>query len=71
MFERILIPLDGSQTSERILSRVAPLVAPGAIRQLLTVVPGADRREPTPAQRLRLLEAESDLFVRAAPAAPA
>ena len=66
MFKHILIPLDGSQAAERVLQRLAPLGAPEAIRHLVTVVPGAAGREPSPADRVRLLEAESYLSFLAA-----
>lgn len=61
MFKRLLIPLDGSQHAERVLQRIAPLLDPESIRHLLTVVPGAVGRDPSPADRLRWLEAESYL----------
>lgn len=66
MFKRILIPLDGSQAAERVLQRLAPLFAPEVVRHLLTVVPGAAGRESSPADRVRLLEAESYLSFLAA-----
>jgi nucleotide-binding universal stress UspA family protein len=66
MFKHILIPLDGSQTAERVLQRLAPLFGPGAIRHLVTVVPAGAGREPSPADRVRWLEAESYLSFLAA-----
>lgn len=61
MFKHILIPLDGSQAAERVLQRMAPLCAPQAVRHLVTIVPGAAGRDPSPADRVRRLEAESYL----------
>lgn len=66
MFKHILLPLDGSQAAERVLERIAPLFGPDAVRHLLTVVPGAAGREPSPANRLQTLEAESYLSFLAA-----
>jgi nucleotide-binding universal stress UspA family protein len=66
MFKHILIPLDGSQSAERVLQRLAPLVGQEAIRHLVTVVPAAAGREPSAADRVRLLEAKSYLSFLAA-----
>ncbi len=68
MFQRILIPLDGSPTAEGVLQSIDPLCAPEAIRHLVTVVPGATGRDPTSADLLRLLEAENYLSFLAAEA---
>lgn len=66
MFKHILIPLDGSQAAERVLHRIASLCAPETVRHLVTVVPGAAGREPSPVDRVRSLEAESYLSFLAA-----
>lgn len=66
IFKNILIPLDGSHAAERVLPRLAPVLAREAVRHLVTVVPGGIGGKPSAADRTRLLEAESYLSFLAA-----
>jgi nucleotide-binding universal stress UspA family protein len=61
MFRKIVVPLDGSESGERVLSRIAPLRAPNSTLHLVRVVPGSAGSRPTPLEELRLIEAESYL----------
>lgn len=66
MFKHVLIPLDGSAASERVLPRLAPLLGPQTIRHLVTVVPGSAGGHPSAADRTRALESGSYLEFMAA-----
>ena len=66
LFERIVVPLDGSEAAESVVERVAPLREPGSPLHLIRVVPGTDEARPSSRVGLDLLEAESYLAYVAA-----
>jgi len=67
-FERIVVTLDGSETAESVVARVAPLREPGSPLHFVRVVPGPETDPASPREALEVLEAESYLAFMAAEA---
>lgn len=61
LFERIVVPLDGSETAESVVRWIEPLREPGSPLHLVRVVPGPETERPSSRLALELLEAESYL----------
>lgn len=47
LFERIVVPLDGSETAESVVRWIEPLREPGSPLHLVRVVPGSEIRRTT------------------------